>query len=141
MFSSHKSLTWFLIGFLFTFILSIVLLHEYVHLELTGDILLAYAGISILVGLIFTGSHRGKTHFGHLPFLIGLILSFWAGLALFGNFELPTLKKTLWWVIEDVTVKRNLAIVWFTGVFLFVVGVRMIGQNIFFLRPFGRSRR
>ena len=136
----NKHLKWFLIGFGFTFAVSIILLSEYVHLELNQDVILSYAGISALVGLIFAGSSKGKTHFGHFPFLLGLVLSFWAGLALFGNFELPTLHKSLWWVIQDVTVKRNLAIVWFAGVGLFIFGVRMIGHNLFFLRPFGSRR-
>lgn len=135
-----KHSKWFLIGFGFTFAVSMVMLSEYVHLELTSDVILSYAGISALVGLIFAGSSKGKTHFGHFPFLLGLVLSFWAGLALFGNFELPTLKKTLWWTIEDPAVKRNLAIVWFAGVGLFIMGVKWIGGNLFFLRPFGSRR-
>lgn len=135
-----RPLIWFSVGFLFTFILSIYLLTQYVNISINGDVLLAYAGISVLVGLIFLGSHRGKTHFGHFPFLLGLVLSFWAGLALFGNFELPTLHKTLWWTIGDITVKRNLAIVWFVGVGLFVMGLRWIGSNLFFMRFIGKSK-
>lgn len=134
----HKTTIWFGIGFAFTFITSLVLLSEYVKIDLNTDLVLAYAGISLIVGLIFAGSSRGKTHFGHFPFLLGLVLSFWAGLALFGNFELPTLKKSIWWIIEDPTVKKNLAIIWFVGVGFLVVGMKWIGGNLFFFRPFGR---
>lgn len=132
-----KTLKWFIVGFVFTFAVSMILLSEYVHIEINLEVIGLYAIISLLVGGIFAGSSKGKTHFGHFPFLLGLVLSFWAGLALFGNFELPTMNKTLWWIIEDITVKRNLAIVWFAGVGLFVMGLRWIGGNLFFLRPFG----
>lgn len=136
----QRPLIWFTIGFLFTLITSLILFSTYVKIEINGDVLLSYTLVSLLVGVIFVGSHRGKTHFGHLPFLLGMVLSFWAGLALFGNLELPTLKKTLWWIIEDPIVKRNLAIVWFAGVFLFVLGLKWIGKNLFFMRFFSKGK-
>lgn len=140
MFKLSKTIIWFLIGFFFTFILSAFLLSSYVGIAFEGGVITAYAVISLLIGLIFAGSSKGKTHFGHFPFLLGLVLSFWAGTALYGNLELTSLKKPLWWIIEDVTVKRNLAIVWFAGVIFVIAGLKLIGKNIFFLRPFGRGR-
>lgn len=141
MFHIGRTLTWFLIGFFFTFIISLFLLTSYVGLELSTDVIVIYAGVSLFVGVVFVGSKRHKVHFGHLPFLLGLLLFFWAGTALFGNLELTTLKKSLWWVISDVTIKRNLAIVTFAGVLFLVAGLKLIGGNLFFLRPFGSRGR
>jgi len=135
-----KTLIWFAIGFFLTLGVSLYLISSYVGLDLTQDVVLPYALISLIVGLIFAGSARGKTHFGHLPFLLGLVLSFWAGTALFGNLELTSLKKPLWWIIEDPSVKRNLAIVWFAGTILFFAGIKLSAGNLYFWRPFGKGR-
>lgn len=138
MFHLSKVIWWFVIGFLFTFIVSLGLLSSYVGIEIDSQVILWYGIISLLVGLIFAGSAKGKTHFGHFPFLLGLLIASWAGLALFGNLELTSLKKPLWWVIEDKSISRNLAIIWFIGVSMLVVGAKWIGGNLFFLRPFGK---
>lgn len=138
MFGLSKTAWWFITGFLFAFIVSIVLLNSYIGVEINGMVVMAYAFISLIVALIFAGSARGKTHFGHFPFLLGLVLSFWAGTALLGNLEITTLGKGLWWTIEDKGMSRNLGIIWFVGVLFFVAGLKMIAGNLFFLRPFGK---
>lgn len=137
-----RFLIWFGIGILFSFITSLVLISFYTGVNVDNEQLLTiYFYLSLVVGLVFAMSSKGKAAFGHLPFLGGWFLFLWAGLLLWGNVELTTFEKDVWWEIPEFEVKKWLALATFIGLGFGLWGTKILWGILPFARPFGKGGR
>jgi hypothetical protein len=136
-----KVLIHFLIGFIVSLVLLSYSISTFLKLPLEGNALLFTLGLSLFFGLIALAKHKGHTHFGHIPLILGMLGLIVGGGFLYGNIESEALGKSQWWNIEDVESKTVLFIIAVFGIIFTLIGLKGMLGNWFFLRPFGSGRR
>ena len=135
----NKVLIHFIIGFVVSFVALAYSITTFLKLPLEGNALLFTLVISLIFGLLALVRHKGHTHFGHLPFILGSLGLIIGGGFLYGNIESEALGKSQWWNIEDIETKTTLAVITVFGLIFTIIGVKGMFANWFFLRPFGKG--
>ena len=136
----HKILIHFGTGFLMSLVILLYAVTEFLNLELEGNVILFVLGISLFLGLVSLAKHKGRTHFGHMPLIIGLLGLIVGGGFLYGNIESEALGKSQWWNIQDIDKKTILGIIAVFGFIFTMIGMKGMLGNWFFLRPLGKGR-
>ena len=136
----HKILIHFGTGFLMSLVILLYAVTEFLNLELEGNVILFILGISLFLGLVSLAKHKGRTHFGHMPLIIGLLGLIVGGGFLYGNIESEALGKSQWWNIQDIDKKTILGIIAVFGFIFTMIGMKGMLGNWFFLRPLGKGR-
>ncbi len=139
--NGQKILIHFAIGFIVSLIILMYAVVEFLQIEVEGNVMLFVLGISLFMGLISIAKHKGRTHFGHLPLVLGLLGIVVGGGFLYGNIESEALGKSQWWNIEDIDKKTVLGVIAVFGFIFTMIGLKGMAGAWFFLRPFGQSRR
>lgn len=138
--NGQKLLIHFGTGFLMSLVILLYAVTEFLNLELEGNVILFVLGISLFLGLVSLAKHKGRTHFGHMPLIIGLLGLIVGGGFLYGNIESEALGKSQWWNIQDIDKKTILGIIAVFGFIFTMIGMKGMLGNWFFLRPLGKGR-
>ena len=118
-----------------------LILVDVVKIAYTQELILFGMFASLLVVWSFHAQRKGKTHFGHVPVIVGFYLLLIAGGLLVGDLKLDLLEKYQWWQIADTTHKIYLGVITFIGLILMKIGLKTTLQNWWWWRPLGGNRR
>ena len=121
-----------------SFIVFLILV-DYLQIQPTQELTLF--GMSVSLFFVSTFYTKGKTHFGHVPAIVGFYLILISGGLLVGDLRLDMIEKQQWWYIENSTHKIYLGVVTFIGLILMKLGIKATLQNWWWWRIFGGTKR
>lgn len=133
----HRKKIGYSVAFIIALIINLYFFSAIYNVEITGNVILAAMGMSLILPLLVWSQSKKKIHFGNFMGIAGLTLLIEAGIPMIGNLYLPILDKEVWWIIKEQQTLFLLGGVTIFGVILFLINIRAMIMNWIFIRPFG----
>src|SRR3990167_10140950 len=121
-----KALTKFIITFIISIGLLLVVVPMFTGLQLNTMIALFFAGVSAMIGFFVILNHHNIIRMKHAPFVIGLILVLSMGSLLYGSIS-TSIKPELYWQIPSQLITFSVILL-IVGLAIMVLTTRRMFQ-------------